>query len=291
MHPTLNQFPVLCRPALPKDTPDVLELTSHIWEGEDYIPYVWQDWLADPDGILAVAESGGWIVGLAKLSRFAPGDWFMEGLRVHPDWQAQGIASRLNDFILNNWRKHGEGSVRLATASHNVKVHHMCERSGFQRVVEFVPHVAPALPGNIASLEVVDQTEIQSVMEFARHSATFALAGGLLDLGWRWARLEAQHLKKALAENHVWWWRGRQGLLGIWLDEEDEELRPQILLALCPVEQLAELLLDYRRLATQLGKAQVGWTAPVHSQVESALKQAGFERSWDGSIYIYELLK
>jgi hypothetical protein len=30
----------VCRLALPKDTQDVMELTSKIWEGDDYVPYV-----------------------------------------------------------------------------------------------------------------------------------------------------------------------------------------------------------------------------------------------------------
>ncbi len=30
----------VCRPALPKDPPDVMELTRNIWEGDDYVPHV-----------------------------------------------------------------------------------------------------------------------------------------------------------------------------------------------------------------------------------------------------------
>ena len=56
---------VVCRPALAKDTEEVMELCSHIWDGGDYIPQVWDEWLADPDGLLGVAElrwtSGGGI--------------------------------------------------------------------------------------------------------------------------------------------------------------------------------------------------------------------------------------
>jgi hypothetical protein len=46
---------LVCRPALPKDTPDVIELTRTIWGGEDYVPVVWAEWLEDYEGTLAVA--------------------------------------------------------------------------------------------------------------------------------------------------------------------------------------------------------------------------------------------
>src|SRR5690242_14867206 len=58
---------VVCRPALPSDAPAVLEFTKFIWGGHDYIKYVWDDWLADPHGILAVAEYAGRAVALGKV--------------------------------------------------------------------------------------------------------------------------------------------------------------------------------------------------------------------------------
>src|SRR3989304_1033395 len=32
---------LVCRPALPVDTPAVLDLTARIWDGGDYVPRVW----------------------------------------------------------------------------------------------------------------------------------------------------------------------------------------------------------------------------------------------------------
>ena len=73
---------MVCRPVLPKDTPDVLELTRWIWGGHDYIHLVWADWLKDTEGLLTVAEYGGHVVGLYKLTRLSPSEWWLEGLRV-----------------------------------------------------------------------------------------------------------------------------------------------------------------------------------------------------------------
>ncbi len=75
---------VLCRPARPSDTDDVMALTKTIWDGGDYIPIVWQDWLADRLGLLAVAEWEGRAVGVGKLTCITPESWWMEGLRTDP---------------------------------------------------------------------------------------------------------------------------------------------------------------------------------------------------------------
>ena len=47
---------LVCRPALPLDTPGMLLISRQIWEGDDYVPKVWSEWLFDPEGLLAVAE-------------------------------------------------------------------------------------------------------------------------------------------------------------------------------------------------------------------------------------------
>lgn len=89
----------------------MLELTKTIWEGEDYVPQVWDDWLADPHGQLSVAEIGGRVVGLGKLTRLAPGEWWLEGLRVDPQWQGRGIGRALHEYHVGLWRKMGDSSA------------------------------------------------------------------------------------------------------------------------------------------------------------------------------------
>ncbi len=98
---------LVCRPALPADTADVMELTRTIWQGEDYVPAVWAEWLEDCQGWLAVAQYGVHVVGLCKLSRLGAGEWWLQGLRVHPEHEGRGFASRLHDYLMGAWEQAG----------------------------------------------------------------------------------------------------------------------------------------------------------------------------------------
>jgi GNAT superfamily N-acetyltransferase len=239
-----NSDIVVCRPALAKDKEAVLELSSHIWEGGDYIPYVWDEWLADPEGLFGVAEMHGRVAGVFKLTKFQENEWYMEGLRVHPDFQGQGVASHIHHYVVDTWRRVGGGIIRLATASYNVKVHRMCEDTGFKRIAEFISYRAPAdLTGEIDFREL-EIDEVHKVFEFVLESPVHSLSSGLINLTWIFANPQMKHLQQAAKDKHAWWWRGGRGFISIWVDDDDGENYPGIQLIACPVNELTDLLRD-----------------------------------------------
>jgi GNAT superfamily N-acetyltransferase len=279
---------IVCRPALAKDTKAVMELSSHIWEGGDYIPHVWDEWLADPQGLLGVAEYKGRIAGVFKLTKFQEEEWYMEGLRVHPDFQGMGVASHIHKYVIDTWRKMGRGIIRLTTGSYNVKVHRMCEETGFQRIAEFIPYRAPVLLDGTSDFSLLNSDEAHAALEFVMASPAHKLSSGLINLGWVYADPQLKHVQEAVREKHAWWWRGGQGFISIWEDDEDGDNSPAIQLVACPMSDLQHLLCDYRLLMGKAGYKTAGWVAPNQPQVISAIKQAGFDQSWDMSLYIYE---
>jgi hypothetical protein len=119
------------------------------------------------------------------------------------------------------------------------------------------------------------------------HSRSVGWSAHLLDLGWQWTSPDEHHLAGASRRGHAWWWQGRRGLLVIWEDKENQETIPGISLIACPVQDLAALLLDYRRLAWKYGYQHVLWNAPLHSELLLILSESGFKRDWDESMYIY----
>ncbi len=280
---------VVCRPALPLDRADVFEFTKFIWEGHDYIRYVWDEWFADPHGLLAVAEYGGRAVGMAKITLVSKGQWWLEGFRVDPKVQGLKVGSRIHEYVNGWWDEYGDGTVRLMTSSERVQVHHLSERTGFIKVGEVNSYSAPALDERTDSFSPVRPDELNTALDFATASGPYQLDHSLMDIGWTQAALDGIFMKQLIVEEKVFWWRGRDGLFIKW-DDEDEDGNTVLGVSLpaCRLEFLPELLTDLRRFAFAKNRVSVFGIVYVNPRIEFALKKAGFRSSWDSTAYIYE---
>lgn len=277
---------VVCRPALLKDTADMLELTSHIWEGNDYLPQVWAEWLADPEGLLAVAEYGGRLAGIAMLECLQPGEWYLAGLRVHPEMEGRGIAGQLHDYLLDTWQhRHVRGVIRLST--HRPKVKHLCERTGFKLICEYTIFVAPSLAEPVESFIPITQNQVEQVLSLAFSSPVFDWHARMYGHGWSWSDPQPKFIEQALEKGRAWLWR--DGLGALVTGEDEGHPLPVIELLGCPLEHLPEMLLDYRRLAAAQGYQQAGWVASLHPDLQPYLEGADFHRDWDIALSVYAL--
>ncbi len=279
---------VVCRPALPMDTPDVLRLTAKIWDGHDYVPQVWESWLADPSLLTVVAEYGGRVVGLYCLARQGPGEWWLQGLRVDPDYQGRGIASRLHDYMLAHWQSACDGVLRLGTSEKRLPVQHLCQRSGFRKVGAYRWYQAAALEMGGHSFRPVQPSEIPRAVQAAVNNPLSELCFGLMDLGWEWAAPTPERMAAAVERGRAYWWEPGAGLLVLGEDDEGPELFPAVQLCACALERLPALLGEYRWLAAALGYQRAVWVAPTQPQLIAALQAAGFEPAWEHALYLYE---
>jgi len=285
-----KRISVMIRPARNADTPQVMELTSHIWDGDDYVPYVWSEWLSDPQGLLVVAEHQDQILGLGKLTRLSEEDWWLEGLRVHPEFEGRGIASQLHEYLFETWKEIGSGTVRLGTASFRLTVHHLCEKFGFRKVSECTPFAAQALeePSARYNFLLLQPEEALEATNFTLKSPSLILSSGLVDLGWQWAPPREVYLSRMIKEQKAWWWRERRGLLALREDKDPgKETTLMIQFIACHLEDIVELLQDFRNITTVLGYKRAGWMAPLSADLLPLLQTASFERDWDASIFLF----
>lgn len=290
-YPRFLQPELLCRPALPMDTPAVLAMSSLIWDGEDYLKYVWQDWMDDPDGMLLVGEYAGDLAATGKLTQLAEHTWWLEGLRVHPEFEGRGFATHVFGSLLDTCTHLGGGIARLATSSTRLAVHRMCDRYGFMQVGNVSAYRASTqIADNDSPWPFTPLIETQAVeaVRLAVNSTSISLTGPLVDLGWQWQEPAFEILRESAAKCQAWWWHDRGGLLSVWVDEEEDERTLSLQLAACPAEDLTALLADFRLLGGQLGYPEVRAMLPVDTAIVHILEQAGYHRTWENSLFIYE---
>lgn len=278
---------LLCRPALPADRDQAFAFLRWTWEGEDYLPQVWDDWLADPAGLFVAAELRGRVVGLGRLTELGEGEAWLEGLRVDPEVQGRGIGSHIHHFLLERWRSSRSAVVRLATASTQVAVHRLCQRTGFERVANVVDVSARAAPGH-HRYSALGPGETEFPFQRWAETQLGRALGGLLELRWRWARLSPERLRALAAEGMAYAWNGERGGIVATreMSEEEECLRLHAVAAEGP--ELVPLLHEARCLADALGLPEVRWRAPAGQAWDGLLREAGFERRWPMTLLVFE---
>jgi GNAT superfamily N-acetyltransferase len=122
------------RPVRPSDRDRIIELTKDVWGGHDYLPSVFDDWVADAASAFQALEFDGVVVGVQRLRPYAPGLVWYEGLRVATSHRRQGLARAMLDSAIAEAREQGHGEMRLATG--NPEAVRLFESVGFKRLVD-----------------------------------------------------------------------------------------------------------------------------------------------------------
>jgi ribosomal protein S18 acetylase RimI-like enzyme len=224
---------LIIRPARPEDRGMAERICTKTWDWGDYIAEVWDEWLADEQGHMAVGELDGQIVALGRVRLLAKGQAWLEGMRVDPGYRRQGIAWRFFLHKLAHARAHGARIVRLGTSGQNRPVHSMMERAGMQRVGRYEMLAGPALPDSdqaalpgSRSLVQLSPQHAGPVHSFLRQSPVLAAARGLFSLDWAWETLsEARADELAAAGQLVGQWgsAGNLSALAVVQREPDDE--------------------------------------------------------------------
>lgn len=110
------------RPLTHEDYDDVYDICKDIWEGTDYLPNYFHQWVDDTGFFYGMVDkTTNHVIGVDKFSILYDGTGWFEGLRVHPAYQGKGLATVMTDHILAvAIRELDSGRVtRLAFSTHS----------------------------------------------------------------------------------------------------------------------------------------------------------------------------
>ena len=119
---------------VPEDKDEIRAMSAGIWEGNDYIPKVFDGWVEDEGFYKGVQD--GRIIAVCKYTRHPNGVLWLEGLRVHPELQNKGYGSKVADMFHELVIKKEHSALRFMTDATNAKSIHLAEKKGFEEVLE-----------------------------------------------------------------------------------------------------------------------------------------------------------
>lgn len=278
------------RPARPEDEEAVSELSSHIWEGEDYVPEVFAEWLEDHEGQFVVCYEGNVLVGFSKLTRIAPGEWWLEGLRVHPGHRGHGVARQLHRHMVEAARVLGTGVLRFATAATNVAVHKLAKETGFRQLNRYLAarYEVTGDESSVKHLARATEDDLPELRTWLHRSALYRDLGGLYEEHWQWQALEPR-LSTLLREERIFRWYVPSKEPGGFLvvsQEEGQWLRLNYVDVRSKVLESAAREVQSLAAQRQLGKALA--KLPARNSFRAAFSAGGWEIEPDFELVIFE---
>jgi hypothetical protein len=219
---------LVVRRARAADREQVVAFASSTFDGWDYIPNAFEEWLDTPDGVMLVGAVGtaangspaldaagqplapGRVVTVARVAQVGPGEAWLEGLRVDPAVRGLSVATDFQAAELHWAAAQPATIVRYATGERNEGSHRLGARHGFSVVAAFQtwrsgggdPHDAAS--GFDAAVRRAASRRRRALL--ARLSAAGLVAAAAdADRLWRWLAADALFAAGAGLYEHRGW--------------------------------------------------------------------------------------
>lgn len=125
------------RKATQADRERVLQVERESTPGLQYLPFVYEQFLANERGEFSVAECDGDVVACAKLTVLPDNSAWLETIRVAPSHQGLGIGKRFYENYFAIAAREGVTTLRMYTGLRNVVSKGLAERFGFSLAATF----------------------------------------------------------------------------------------------------------------------------------------------------------
>jgi hypothetical protein len=262
----------------------VREISAGVWEGTDYLPSTFEEWVQDPGASFQATEEDGLVVGLQRLRPIAPGVMFYEGLRVAATHRRRGIARAMLRHAIEEAASLGFEQMRLYTGSMEAAA--LFRSEGFRLLFDCAVWTARRVEGGDPP-RLGSPADAQSLAgrvaedpAFAAYGGTNASWNGVLDV-------DAALLERLASDGLV---RVGAGGRALALVRGDGRRRLPVTFLAGSGSVLQDLLEQLRFEADSVGLPEVAVLAPEHHPAAGDMREVGYDLAEDeGHAYGYRL--
>ncbi len=211
---TMPSSPFKISRAKLEDKEAILELSGHFTE--DYLEYTVDRWIEQEKGGLYLVWHNRLLVGCCSLYFPSPTEGWLQGMRVHPEYQGQGLAYALNRYLVEQAQKEGANALRLLTSPENHPAFQVTRKLGFspkgsRREIIFRVEIKTGKfdnypnPTRSTALHLCKTSELSRAAYFLDKGPLYhGLQGFLLVPGYSCRRLTISDLEKGVKKDQVY---------------------------------------------------------------------------------------
>jgi N-acetylglutamate synthase-like GNAT family acetyltransferase len=194
------------RAARNSDKDRVIEISSKVWNGHDYVPKVYEKWMGDNKGEFTIAEKDGEIIGFARYSKVNDSEIWLEGIRMDEKYRNNGFATELTEYYIEKARNENAKVLRLSSYIGSVESMRISEKTGFKKDGCFsycykdIDKETQAKP----SSHVINLMSTATAWHFATKSSYFMMANGYISYGWRFKKLDYELMDQLVRNKQVY---------------------------------------------------------------------------------------
>jgi len=284
------------RPARAEDREAVLAFCRQTWQWGDYIEYVWDEWLHDPQGLLFVATFNGQPIAVSHLEMLNQTDAWLEGMRVDPAYRQHGLAKALDGAMLAEAMKRGATNARLITESANTVAISLVERGFFRKIGAFAqfraaPETVPAKSQyGLDAPQLATKADLNEIIDYLNTSNIFPASGGLYYHRFTAYAVTSDLLETKMQAQQIYILRRWNRLDGLVIAEPQQGMSgSQLSIGYIDgtTESISLIAYALRGQITSMGLESITAYVPDLMMVRDAF--VGAEYEWDGKLfYTYE---
>lgn len=199
---------ITIRKAELKDKDRLIEISSKIWDGYDYIPHIFDKWVEDEKGEFTVIEVDSKVMGCAKLSELRKDQLWLEGIRVDQSEGGKGYGKLLSDYQLELAKKIGYETLELGTFIDNKASISIIEKRGFEKIVDFkfleFMFNDEKDPSTFKTSEKIRKVSDHRILERIINSDTLRRNKGYIVFDWTFIRVDEELAKNLLDRGDIY---------------------------------------------------------------------------------------
>lgn len=273
------------RPARPEDKAAVLAFCQNTFSWGDYIANVWDDWVKQEHGGLFVALVDGQPVGIVHAALLDHAAAWMEGMRVHPAFRRQGIATALDERACAFARDHHCQVARLVTSVKNTAAQSHLNISKYHPAARFNDWESNPQVGEFDFWRVATEDAASTILARWIQSPLYTASHGVLpNRHWRWIALDEQRLHQQIHAGEVRVIPNGFALLPAFDEDDWNGLSIHGLVG--DADQAHRIALAARAEAAYRGYAHVEAILADYAPINAAMERAGFKS--EGGMLLYE---